>query len=186
MLEVITDITTYSGAGKVAVMYFADDADPLASVSAVTAFWDDATAPLVNATKFRVRGSGRRIDEATGEIAGFYNVLAPAEVAGKVTGVQGVSDATQVLMQWRTGVVRAGREVRGRTFVPGLQTPALSGGNLDNNTRSMFVGAQANLLDPGLGFGVWSRPKEGAPGAHIQVAGGSVWNELAVLRRRRG
>lgn len=186
MLEVLTDITTSSGAGKVAVMYFADGSDPAVSTSAVFNFWDDVRVQIDSSVIFDVRTTGREVDEATGTLTGFWSAPGLAAVAGTGTG-QSVADATQVLVQWRTGVVLNGREVRGRTFIPGLNAVNLADGNIGEAYRAAIeTAAETNLIPLSIGFGVWRRPKEGVPGAHVQATNATVWNELAVLRRRRG
>ena len=186
MREVLTDITTPSGSGKVAVMYFDETqpADP--QTAAVQAFWSGIAPQLDQAFRFRVRSNGRLVDEATGQLQGFWSGVGYTEVTGQGSG-GAVADATQVLVRWRTGVVRNGREVRGRTFIPGLNRVNLASGNIGEAYRSAIeVEANDFLTTTSIGFGVWARPKAGSPGALVQVTDADVWSELAVLRRRRG
>lgn len=186
MREILTDITTHSGGGKVAVMFF-DEVQPLeAQLGAVTSFWN-AVRPQIDASvTFKVRNNGRIMDEQSGQVTGFWSGTGQAVVQGSGTG-QAVADATQVLVQWRTGVVRAGREVRGRTFIPGLNAVNLADGNIgEAYAAAIEQAADTYLTDTSIGFGIWSRPTEGRVGALVQVASTRVWRELAVLRRRRG
>lgn len=186
MREILTDITTSSGGGKVAVMYFDDSlpADP--QTAAVLALWNGVRPQVDGSVTFAVRNQGRLMDEATGQVTGFWSGVGYAPVTGSGTG-QSVADATQVLVQWRTGVVRNGREVRGRTFIPGLNAVNLDNGNIGEAYRAAIeLEADEFLTSTGIGFGIWSRPKPGSAGALIQVTSVSVWKELAVLRRRRG
>lgn len=186
MLEVLTNITTVNGSGKVAVMHFGSGTDPVGAVPLVRAFWAACANVLHISTKFNVLGNGRVLDPETGELTGFYNVAAPAEVVGVSTD-QMVPDAAQALVQWRTGVVRAGREIRGRTFIPGLTNSNTTNGNLSAFSIGEFREAGDVLTGGALDFGIWSRPIEGGrAGAFAAADSSDVWPEMAVLRRRRG
>nr|CRY96740.1 hypothetical protein [uncultured prokaryote] len=185
MHEVVTNISMASGGGKVAVMYFDETVPPEECVDYVSDFWTSIVPYITPATTFQVQGSGRDVDEATGALTAFYNVASSALIAGS-SSTQQVADATQGLVQWRTGIVLGGREVRGRTFIPGLSQSSVIGGNLAPQTRT-GIETNANILGgPITGLGVWRRPKEGTPGQLVQVSTATVWSELAVLRRRRG
>lgn len=184
MLEVITNLTTPAGGGRVAVMHFDEVVPPQECVDYVEDFWTGLRMQLGAQTVARVQGSGRLKDEATGQVTGFYSATAPAAVLGALTD-KPLADATQGLVQWRTGVVRGGREVRGRTFIPGLTVGSLDGGNLSGGARDAIGAAASALAGPITGFGVWSRPVEGRPGLLVQASGATVWTEFAVLRRRR-
>lgn len=186
MFEVITDITTEAGGGQVSVMYFDEGGtSAAAAVLSATLFWQACAAKCTVSTTFQVRGSGRTVDAADGSLSGFYSEPSSALILGSVSG-SGVPDASQVLCQFRTGVIRAGREVRGRTFVPGLAAANnLAGGNLFEATRLIFAAAAEQLTEEERGHGIWARPKEGSPGVLVKSATGDCWTELAVLRRRR-
>nr|CRY96738.1 hypothetical protein [uncultured prokaryote] len=185
--EVITDIITTSGGGKVSVMYFdSASGDPADQVEAVDAFWLANCTELSTSVKFTVRTNGRAIDEATGTLVGSWNSgLTPAQRAGLKTQ-EAVADATQALVQWQTGSITNGRFVRGRTFVPGLPVATLSGGNLAAVQVNKMQGWADQLIDAAVGFSIWRRPSSTGAGNAPVVVTSSVWNELAVLRRRRG
>lgn len=192
MLEVITDITTPSGAGKVNVAYFADDVPPQAAIDAMAQFWLEALLICTPSVTARVRANGRRLDPATGGLEEFTTGIASGLLVGAASG-DVVADASQALVRWRTGVVRAGREVRGRTFIPGVGSTYLQGGNLNNTAIGLLNTAANNLVSGPEAFGVWSRPVEAGndddvparPGIHVPATSGGAWSEFAVLRRRR-
>lgn len=192
MIEVVTDIQTVAGTGMVSVHYFSDGAEPLVAVSAIRTFWAEVAVQCTTSTRFQVRGNGRVVAPETGNLVDFYSVAQPAATVGSQPGGP-VADATQGLIQWRTGTVVDGREVRGRTFVPGLQSAALSNGNLSSQANGVLAAAAQNLVGDALGFGIWRRPRvvspsqplPARPGSFEEVTAVSVWSEFAVLRRRR-
>lgn len=192
MIEVITDITTVAGSGMVSVHYFSDGAEPAVVTAAISSFWADVATQCTTSTTFRVRSDGRIVAPETGNLVGFYNSPINPPVSGSQPG-QAVADATQGLIQWRTGVVSDGREVRGRTFVPGLQSAAVNNGNLSTGARAVLADAADGLIGDALGFGVWRRPRvpsptqplPARPGSFEEATAASAWTELAVLRRRR-
>jgi hypothetical protein len=99
-----------------------------------------------------------------------------------VSTTEKLPDATQIVIQWRTGVYHNGREIRGRTFIPGLADFTNDEGNVALATRTAiqsdldtWLAAQAGL------FFIWSRKN----GLTAVVSDSSVWNEFGVLRSRR-
>jgi hypothetical protein len=135
-----------------------------------------------NAVTWTSGGTVEVIDPATGTLTGTFSVV-PATGGGASTALA-LPQATQGVVQLRTGSFKNGREIRGRIFVPGLTVDALAtSGDLTTGAQSTLAGA-ANALQawdaPALS--VWSRA---APSQAVSVESTAVPLEFAVLRSRR-
>ena len=139
---------------------------------------------LSNDTVFFQDQTGRVIDAETGTLVGAWNDVEAFGNGGN-GGVSPVADTTQVLIRWQTGGISNGRFVKGRQFIPGLVTTGLSGGNLSPTAQGVFGPAASALVAADVGMGVWHRPGPSGGGAWYEASAATVWNELAVLRRRR-
>jgi len=153
--------------------------------SALGTFFGAVDANLNNQVSWSVRKSGRELDDATGTLTGIWGD-SPTYVGTGAGTVDSCPDATQVLLQWSTAAIVNGRFVRGRTFIPGLEVSALQLGNLQAAFITNFEAAQATLIAAAVGFGIWHRPVSASGGSQHDVVIGTTWDELAVLRRRRG
>ena len=91
--------------------------------------------------------------------------------------------ATQGLVKWRTGVFAGGREIRGRTFIPGLLEAVCSPTGAPTSALLTTVNTAAATLiaDVNSSLAVWSKKNLQADPAVT----GSTWNQFAVLRSRR-
>lgn len=187
MIEVLVRWTGTSMAqSMVSVLNFTNAPGPEATRDAVQA-WLEAMAPRLHENvSWEVETSGRDFDAGTGQTTALWTDPRPLTGAGAVKSGESVANATMVLLQWRTGIYKDGREMRGRTFIPGLNTLSLDDGELGATARGIFLAAAQGLVDSGVGLSVWSRPKDGTPGSSAPVTIAGVWNELAVLRSRRG
>lgn len=125
-------------------------------------------------------GSLEIVESTDGQITGVTSAT-PRSAQGTLAGDM-LPPATQGLLQWRTGVFQAGREVRGKTFVPALTEAAALGGQvaattqtgLQNLITAMIAATNAELA-------IYSRKN----GSIVPVNAGTVWNQFAVLRSRR-
>lgn len=183
--EIITEWSMASGTGKVTVMYFGTTPSVAVQRSAINTFWTAVKASLDNSVSFGIRTLGRELDDQTGALTGAWTETSSKTGNGSGTTEQ-VADATQAIIQWHTGTIINGRFVRGRTFVPGLSIAALSNGNLGASTVTTFQSAANALIASAADLAVWHRPVSGSGGSAPVVNSASVWNELGVLRRRRG
>lgn len=185
MFEVLTDWQSENSPGGLSVMYF-DDSSNISNVrNAIDSLFTGVQARLDSLTSWSVRTTGKIISPVSGTLTGFWSDAAPAVGTGTLSG-QPVSNASQVLMQWRTDQVVSGRLLQGRTYVPGLSTGSLEGGQLSAAAQASFIATQLVFLAAtDVNFVIWHRPKEDAPGAAYPVVNASTWNELAVQRRRR-
>jgi hypothetical protein len=150
------------------------------AVAATGAFWTAVKAHMANTLSFATEPEVVSIDAITGLATGSTAVT---QVTG--TGTSGgspIAPATQGLVRWRTGVFTGGREIRGRTFLPGVTTGDNNAGvpialyKTDINTA-----AAALIADANSDFCIWSKKHANDPLA----TSGVVWTQFAVLRSRR-
>lgn len=182
--EIITDWSTPAGGGFATVMFWEDIHTVSSQRATLGAMWSAIDASLNSGVRWTVRTSGRVMNDATGTLTGVWSEPTGHTAVGGST-VDPIPDATQVLLRWETGVVVGGRMLKGRSFVPGLIENGTTGGNVDTTVVTGWQTIINNFLAAGAGFGVWHRPVQGAGGQFITASSGSVWPELAVLRRRR-
>lgn len=182
--EILVNWTTAAGGGFKTVTYWDDTHAINDQRQGLHDFLVAIRGQLANTVTFFQDQSGRVVDAGTGTLTGVWN---DAEAFGNVGngGAQCVSDATQVVVQWLTGAITNGRFIRGRSFIPGLVTTALSGGNLSPTAFGVFAPAAQALAAADLGLAVWHRPVLGTGGNFSEVIDANVWTELGVLRRRR-
>lgn len=88
----------------------------------------------------------------------------------------------QGLIRWRTGFFAGGREIRGRTFVPGVK----DGSNVNGVPSTGYVAALTSAAttlaaDSAAELSIWSRKA----GAVAGVSSGEAWTQFATLRSRR-
>lgn len=177
--------TTFSGpnvvGGGINYLYFNDAAgSPEDAQSAVVNFWT-------------IANDAYRVDT----VASVSNEVAVMDLSGSITGVLTAGDnvningtddsdplppATQCLVRLRTGVFVAGREVRGRIFIPSGGEALSVGGKPGGGRLTELQTAVGGLVgDINSTLVVFSRTHGVAP----PVSSGSVWNQFAVLRSRR-
>ena len=162
-------------------------------------FDDDGTAAGVYQTKVKdfwtaIFGGHVR----SGVVATMENPIAIMNVAGEVVSVVSgdggtvtgalsndpLPPATQALLQLHTGVFVAGREVRGRCFIPGLTEADNSTGVPGATLISDIQDAASDLQGASGANGawvVWSKRNA----VWEPVSDMICWNKYAVLRSRR-
>lgn len=176
--------TPPSGIQTASVLHFWDGVSVSTQRSRLGTFLQVVAATLSDQCTYRIATSGKVLDEATGQMTGIWNDATSYTQQGAIAE-EPVADATQVLVQWNTNTIRAGRFVIGRTFIPGLPVTALINGNLAASVQGPLETAAASFAGASSGFGVYSRPRPGTPGAIVTINSSGVAEELAVLRRRR-
>lgn len=183
--EIITEWQAENTPGGLSVMYFGPGVNVPVVRGAIDQMYTDVAARLDSLTTWNVRTSGKIIDEATGTLTGFWESAAVANGVGTLSGTP-VANAAQVLLRWRTLGIVNGRLVQGRTFVPGLGSSSVDGGQLSAAAQGAFTTAAATFITTCADtFGVWHRPSDAGPGSWHEVISGATWSELAVQRRRR-
>lgn len=119
-------------------------------------------------------------DPTTGNIVGQV----PVTVASLafIGGTDALPAATSLLLRWRTGQYAGGKEVRGRTNIPGLPSSANALGLPSSAITSAFQTRQTALLALANAHHVVYSPKNA--GACVTTSG-TPWGQWAVLRSRR-
>jgi len=184
MIRVTTEWTGASGSPYYTQMHFGGSTSGEAgtAVSAVRNFWFQLQNILSDELIAKVQDDVPQIDPVTGNILAMFNVPSSAVVFTNTNQI--LPWATQALFRLRTGVYVAGRELRGRQFIPGLTEDRSTSGNVDAATVTLLNGnwtfaygglASSNTVQ------VWS-PTHGVAD-NVQSA--TVWDQWAVLRSRR-
>jgi hypothetical protein len=182
MYRIRTVINGGPGSPWLSTMYFLESGGTaLQAATAVSNFWGQVDSVLKNNVSWAVENDVTHIESTTGAPVGLSSVTVPGG-AGAAVGDQ-MPPVTQGLIRWRTGVFAGTREIRGRTFVPGLTEQDSSvNGNLSSVAQVAFESAGATLIDDiNSTFVIWSRAKLQAAPAVTATA----WLSFAVLRSRR-
>lgn len=186
MREYLVRWSTPAGGNPLTILYFDESGDSVGDQRFLIKTWLDGLATqLSNQISYQVELEGRVINESDGTLVGYWSDTVPQTGNGDISE-EPVADATQGLVRWGTANFVAGRNVRGRSFIPGVATTRLTSGNLGTTAVSAFASASAALVTSASGLVVWSRPTDGRPGSMNLVSTSGVSTELAVLRRRRG
>lgn len=179
--RVRTVMTGVAGSPYYSNFYYLTNGATAQQVIDVTeGFWNNILQHMSDDLAGTVEGEVPIIDEVTGDIIAVQN--------GNPQTFQGVSTddvlppATQGLARWTTGQYRNGRQVRGRTFIPGLTDPVSEFGR----PRPAFITDLQASIDfvvdnPTVTHVVWSKSN----GVALATTAGSVWSEFASLRSRR-
>lgn len=182
--EITTSWNIPSGIPTKTYMYFNTENTLNQVRNLLGVFWSAVDGSLSNQIFWSVDPTGKILNEQSGALLGEWSD-SPA-VAGQGGGTQQpVADATQINLVWNTGAVVNGRFLRGRSYIPGLATGALSNGNLTEANRAAITTAGQALADSVAGLCVWHRPKNGFGGSTLGVTSAVCRSELAVLRHRR-
>ena len=182
MYRVRTVIAGAQGGAELSTMFFNVTGGLTAANAnaAVGAFWLAAAGAMSSSYSATTEGEVAEIDIATGNVTGLVAVT-PITHTGTSAAYR-LPPATQGLIRWRTGTYVGGREIRGRTFIPGLTQDDNTSGVPSSGMLSGLQTAANNLIsDPLTDFVVYSRKnRDAAP-----VISGTPWAEFAVLRSRR-
>lgn len=160
--------------------YASGDATAEAAKSAVGNFFNESKALWTGV--WTVQGDVALIDTVTDNILSV-TALSPDSINGTKAGER-LPSMLQMLMQYRTGVYRNGREVRGRAFLPGWAETDSDSGKPNTALVSAMVGFANTWLKDGDGDTqqvIYSRGQATAPA----VTTINIWDEWAVLRSRR-
>jgi len=192
--------TGFNGAPGYSVMHFRDftagdgaggaDTQPLAQGAAqrVYDFFFAIRSLLPAPVRLDVEPDVDVLEDTTGELLNSFGITPPAVISGTVAGTY--SAASGAVVNWRTGGIRAGRKIRGRTFiVPIAASQYDAAGQLATASRTTLTTAAAALAaqtgSPDLG--VWARPTAAgaSDGKWSVVTGSNVPSIAAILRSRR-
>ena len=184
MLRVTTRWTGVQGTPYWSTHYFGGvtEADATAAAAAVVNFWQDCAQVIVNLLTPTIQPEVELVETATGQTSGVFTV--PTDEAPPTASGTPLPWANQGLLRWRTGVFIGGREIRGRTFIPGPTEDNNTQGDVPPGYTNITNLAASNLITAGAGAGslvVYSRTH--AQAAVVQSA--STWDQWAVTRSRR-
>ena len=163
------------------IMHFTPAEDDLTAAQAAADAVDDFIVSFLgfvsNAQLAQVDTEVLVVNESTGQTTGVLPVTSEARTG--TDAANALPNATMALFRWRTGVFFAGREIRGRTFWPGLTETS-------NSATGNFSGA-ADLTADATAFIAASDLAIYSPtrGIATNVTVGTCWDEFAVLRSRR-
>jgi len=147
---------------------------------AVATFWDECASQMDSEVSWVVEPTYTVIETDTGLIQDIGDWAGDTGV-GSVAG-EALPWACQGIINWRTNLYIAGRELRGKTFVPALQQNANNNGVLVGTAVADLLGAAENLIsNSNSAFCVYSR-------THLTeaiVESAQVPLKIGVLRSRR-
>lgn len=182
-LRVRFEFTGPTGAPWLSTMNFQGTTSTNAqdAADAVRTFWLAFQGSIVDTAKGSVLPEVLIINDLTGEPEGLFNITPGDPITFTASNTM-LPRQTQLLIRWRTGVYSGGREIRGRTFVPGLTEVNNDIGVPSSGIKSTAQTAAAALIaDADSSLGVYSKTH----GALAVVSAASVWAEWATLRTRR-
>lgn len=181
MYRVRTVFNGVQGSPWLSTMFFASETFTAAdAVTAVGQFWTSIQTLQGNDITWATEGDVETVDAATGQTTAVESTTPQTGAGSAATPL--ISIASQGLVRWRSGFYIAGREVRGRTFIPGLTSTAVDDGSVAAGTRTdIQTAADALIADANSSLVVWSR----AHGQQPNAESASVWANFAVLRSRR-
>ena len=171
--------------GGVATHYFDYASSGAQSAAdAALSLWDGFADIMSNRVTWTQDAIVSQIDSETGDVFGVSPITALS--SSGVSSTDPVTQASQALIQWRTGVYLNSREVRGRTFIPGILETYSTNGELDAGIIAGKADEIQGFLDSsGVVPVVWHRPSPLGPGSQHVISSGALWHEFAVLRGRR-
>lgn len=200
ILRVKTRWSGFNGAPGYTVMHFRDFAgdgaggtdpgagDAAAAVAKVRSFIGVVGSHVPPVVQLQVEGDVDLIDAETGELQDTFSVTAPSLVTG--VGGTAYSAASGAVVNWRTGGVRRGRRVRGKSFLVPLSNSSYgTNGQLLPTVQSALQTAATTLAGststPDLG--VFTRPSSSGAtdGSFFVCTGATVPSLAAILRSRR-
>jgi len=181
MYRVRTVFTGMQGAPWLNTLFFDDQAGTAAqAVTAVGTFWSSVDGLIDSEVDWTTLADVETVASATGQVTGVTQTT-PATGSGALAA-EALPIATQGLVRWRTGIFAGGREIKGRTFIPGLTETANDNGKPTSAVVTAVNAAAAALIsDANSALVIYTR----ANSAEATVISGSCWTEFAVLRSRR-
>lgn len=180
MLRVRVEFNGIQGTPYLATHYFdgGTPAEATSAVAAVGTFWNAVDGIISDMVTWNTDTAVAQVNPVDGSILDMYSVTSITASGAATTELLPL--ASQAVIQWRTGVYLSGREVRGRTFIPGLT----QGTNDDGKVLASIVTSLESNADAFVAastLGVWSRSN----GQFVVVQDATVWDQFAMLTSRR-
>lgn len=182
LYRVRTNLVGGSGSDQVSTMFFSSAASETAqdAATAVRTFWYDMRGKVTSAYTATVEPEVFLIDQATGEPTGIESTTTTP--VSFTDGTDKLPWVVQGLVQWTTGTFIGGRQVRGRTYIPGVTGAGNTNGIPNSDYLTALNTAAATLLGTtGVTLVVYSRKNHSA----WPVVSRNAWQKWAELRSRR-
>lgn len=172
---------TYVVGGGITAFYFDSSAGTAQqAATAATAFWNGVKDMIHTSTVFTLQTEVVEIDDGTGHPNGVDTVSA-ASVTGTASE-DPMSGLNQACVNWRTGTYIAGRERRGRTFIPALTEGDWTSGAWVSGRATLVATAITNLIGAtNADFMIYSPTHNDSN----LVTSGALKTKMSFLRSRR-
>ncbi len=156
----------------------------------INTFADKLKGLIPNGASLQVQQDVEVIEDSTGELLNVVSTASKPAITSLATASMSFAGPVGAVITWRTGGVRNGRRIRGRTFLVPLVGAAFDAqGRIAANNLTQLQTAAATLVgsEGSPDLGVYARPSSsGASDGQWTVATGySIPNFGAVLRSRR-
>jgi hypothetical protein len=181
--RVRTNLIQSAGNPLLSTMYFPGDpiVTPLEAVTAVGAFWGLLGDAMSETCTWAVEAEVASIDASTGDLIDLENAGSTFTGAGTLTG-QPLPPANQALIRWKTSSIVAGRQLQGRTFIPGMTENLNDDGTPNAGLVALCAAAADSMFSVGTGaISIFSHTHNVA----ALATSASVYPQYAVLRSRR-
>ena len=180
MLRTTTVMTGIAGSPYYSSFHFEGtlQAEADAAAAATRTFWDGVSSSISSLVTINVQDEVEVVDVASGQTTQVYQ--SPTTPVSGVPNTEIMPTYSQGLVRWLTGIYVGGRQLRGRTFIPGV-VEAVSSGGVPAASYIADTLAAANALLGTSDFGIYSPTH----GQFVLGATASVWDQWAVLRSRR-
>lgn len=187
----------FTGAPGYSIFHFRDfasgapvQADADQAHAKVESFIDAIRPVIPNPVLLSVMPDVEIIEETTAVLQDLKTVIPNAPRAGSATAGTNWAAAVGANITWRTGGIRNGRRVKGRTFLVPLAFTAFHTDGTLNDATHTTLNAAATTLRSATGspdLGVWARPSAigASDGAWFAATGHSIPDISTVLRSRR-
>ena len=152
--------------------------------AAIATFFDTIKAAMKNGESVYVPNTGDTIDVASGAINGTWTSGTSSTVV--FTGSNQYASGVGTRVAWLTNGIRAGRRVRGATYLVPLDASVyFTDGKIVGSTVTAIQGAANALLAalPGT-LCIYSRPSGALPGQSSPVQSALVNGQVSWLRSR--
>lgn len=170
-----------------------DAASLNAAGSELTTFFTAMRAYMLTTWSIQVQPQVDEYDMATGVLLGSHLMTSPpAAVSGQVAAATNWVGGAGACVTWNTGLIFAGRRVRGRTFL----VPLAGQGDVDGSLLPAFLSAMgpaATTLAQATAakLAVWAKTYDGSTppqqtgGILADVVSGTIKDATSTLRSRR-
>lgn len=182
MFRVRTVFSGTPGAPYLSTMYFSEAGGTAQqAATAVETYWGAVDGQMSNSLNWATEPDVAIVNAANGQVTAA-TATTPVFGTGSLADAQ-LPRASQGLVRWLTGIYVGGRQIRGRTFVPGLtETANTTDGLVTPATQiAIDLANSALVASSNAELQVWSK----SLGQSNNTTVGTTWSEFAILRSRR-